>query len=151
MHSVPRELSSLCEYTTQRRQLSYTLRPCTIITEDKWAIQIVFLSVSWVGWCLGAGCYDRGRNSLRIPHALPSLAKATARGSGSRFGAPFRSTDSPHTHALHRPEHGATGLHPGTTAMCISLFCSLTHIPPPRSLVHHWKDFSSKLHATGAT
>ncbi len=37
MHSGPRAQSSLCEYTTQRRQLSYTLRPCTIITEDKWA------------------------------------------------------------------------------------------------------------------
>ncbi len=113
--------------------------------------QIVFLSVSWVSWCLGAGRYDRGRNSLRIPHALPSLAKATASGSSSRFGAPFRSTDSPHTHALHRPEHGAAGPHPGTAAVCISLLHSLTHIPPPLSLVHHGKDFSTKLLATDAT
>ncbi len=113
--------------------------------------QIVFLSVSWVSWCLGAGRYDRGHNSLRIPHALPSLAKATASGLSSRFGAPFRSTDSPHTHALHRPEHGAAGPHPGTAAMCISLLHSLTHIPPPLSLVHHGKDFSTKLLATDAT
>lgn len=93
--------------------------------------QIVFLSVSWVSWCLGAGRYDRGRNRLRISHALPSLAKATAPGSRSRFEAPFRSTDSPHTHALHRPEHGAAGPHPGTAAVCISLLHSLTHIPHP--------------------
>ncbi len=114
--------------------------------------QIVFLSVSWVSWCLGAGRYDRGHNSLRIPHALPSLAKATASGSSSRFGAPFRSTDSPHTHALHRPEHGAAGPHPGTAAsvhLSPSFLLPIFH--PLFHSVHHGKDFSTKLLATDAT
>lgn len=33
--------------------------------------------------------------------------------------------------------------------MYVSLFHSLTHIPPPLSLMHHGKDFSAKLHGTG--
>lgn len=120
---------------TKRRQLSYTLRPSLLSSSTNEPSQIVFLSVSWVGWCLGLGHYDRDRNSLRIPHALPSSAKATALVSEHHSAPLARRTPTRSTGRSTAPQGRIQALWP-----CTSLFHSLTHIPPPVSLVHHGKD-----------
>lgn len=144
MHSGPGAQSSFCEYTTQGRQLSYTLLPCTIIAEDKWAIPNS-VSECVMGWLMSwRGTVTAWESLMRcLPWPRPQLVEWSLV-SEHHSASLTRHTPTRSTGQCTAPQGRIQG------RVHLSLSFSYPYTTP--SFTHaSWEGWWAKLHGTGAT